>query len=300
MFIGPAIVSLREGIEIALILAIMLSYLIKTKQSDLTKFVYAGALVAAAVSVSVALLLGLVWGYFEGPELGVFEGIVVIGAAVLLTTMIGWMWHLGASISSHIQESMSAQVTARRGLGLGLLALALILREGVELVLFTLALAIEDAPQTYLGVSLGLGLALVIGLGVYRGALRVDLKKLFRWTSVFLVLFAAGMVAYGVHELQEAGLLLIGPLQLWNINPPLLPDGSYPLLHEDGLIGGLLKALFGYDGNPSALEVVAYAAYLLLAIMTYLLLKRRERISSPRQSPQTRTSPSLTPEAKPQ
>ena len=292
--------SLREGIEIALILAIMLSYLIKTKQSDLTRFVYAGALVAAAVSVSVALLLGLVWGYFEGPELGVFEGLVVVVAAVLLTTMIGWMWHLGASISSHIQESMSAQVTARRGIGLGLLALALILREGVELVLFTLALAIEDATQTYLGVSLGLGLALVIGLGVYRGALRVDLKKLFRWTSVFLVLFAAGMVAYGVHELQEAGLLLIGPLQLWNINPPLLPDGSYPLLHEDGLIGGLLKALFGYDGNPSALELGAYAAYLLLAIMTYLLLKRRERISSLRPSSETHSSPSPSPEARQQ
>jgi high-affinity iron transporter len=82
------------------------------------------------------------------------------------------------------------------------------------------------------------------------------------------------MIAYGIHELQEAGLLLIGPLELWNINPPLLPDGSYPMLHENGIIGGLAKALFGYNGNPSALEVVAYLAYLAIAI-SYFWGKRK-------------------------
>jgi high-affinity iron transporter len=82
------------------------------------------------------------------------------------------------------------------------------------------------------------------------------------------------MIAYGIHELQEAGLLLIGPLEVWNINPPLLPDGSYPLLHDSGAIGGLAKALFGYNGNPSALEVVAYLAYLAMAI-SYFWRKRK-------------------------
>ncbi|MFW9958766.1 MAG: FTR1 family protein, partial [Candidatus Odinarchaeota archaeon] len=99
-------------------------------------------------------------------------------------------------------------------------------------------------------------------------------RSLFKWTSVFLILFASGMIAYGIHELQEAGLLLIGPLEIWNINPPLLPDGSYPLLHENGAIGGLAKTLFGYNGNPSALEVVAYLAYIATAGL-YFWRKRR-------------------------
>ncbi|MHA2374504.1 MAG: hypothetical protein ACXAEB_15980, partial [Candidatus Thorarchaeota archaeon] len=84
-----------------------------------------------------------------------------------------------------------------------------------------------------------------------------------------LILFAAGMVAYGIHELQEAGLLLIGPLEIWDINPPILPDGSYPLLHEKGAIGAMAKALLGYNGNPGALEVVAYVGYLAIAFVFY-------------------------------
>jgi high-affinity iron transporter len=87
------------------------------------------------------------------------------------------------------------------------------------------------------------------------------------------------MIAYGIHELQEAGLLLIGPLEIWNINPPLLPDGSYPLFHDNGAIGGLAKALFGYNGNPSALEVVAYFTYITVAF-SYLWMKQKNMNSA--------------------
>jgi high-affinity iron transporter len=114
-------------------------------------------------------------------------------------------------------------------------------------------------------------------LGIYQGSLRISLKSLFKWTSVFLVLFAAGMIAYGIHELQEAGLLLFGPIEIWNINPPQLPDGSYPLLHENGLLGGLAKSLFGYNGNPSALEVFAYALY-IVGVSIYYISKRNQNI----------------------
>jgi high-affinity iron transporter len=85
------------------------------------------------------------------------------------------------------------------------------------------------------------------------------------------------MIAYGIHELQEVGFLALGPIEVWNINPPLLPDGGYPLLHEKGLIGGLAKALFGYNGNPSALEVIAYFGYLSLISLYYLKTRARSR-----------------------
>ncbi|MHA2072596.1 MAG: FTR1 family iron permease, partial [Candidatus Thorarchaeota archaeon] len=131
-----------------------------------------------------------------------------------------------------------------------------------------------DGLEVYLGVTLGLLIAVVLGLGIYQGSLRISLRSFFKWTSAFLILVAAGMIAYGIHELQEAGLLLIGPIEVWNINPPALPDGSYPLLHDKGLIGGLLKAMFGYNGNPSFLEVTGYVLYLLILAGYYAYQQR--------------------------
>jgi len=274
VIITPTIISLREGLEVALILVIMLSYLKKTGQSDLRGFVVNGSVFAAIVSLGVAISVGFFWGVFEGAFLNIFEGTVVLIAALLLTTMILWMWKAGSSVAKDIETSMESNIVKQSGIGLALLSFSLVLREGVELSLFSMALVIQEGDLSYVGVALGLVLAAGIGFGIYLGSLKISMKSLFKWTSIFLILFAAGMIAYGVHELQEAGLLLIGPLEVWNINPPLLPDGSYPLLHDNGAIGGLAKALFGYNGNPSALEVVAYLAYLTMAI-SYFWWKRK-------------------------
>ena len=274
MIISPTIISLREGIEAALIIAIMLSYLRKTNQNDLRKYVISGTIVAILASLGVATVVGLLWGIFEGPMLNVFEGSVVLIAALLLTTMIVWMWNAGAKVTQEIEESMQMSVVQQSGIGLALLSFSLVVREGVELSLFSMALVIQEGLESYIGIALGLSIAVVLGFGIYKGSLRISMKALFKWTSIFLILFAAGMVAYGIHELQEAGLLLIGPIEVWNINPPLLPDGGFPLLHEKGLIGGMAKALFGYNGNPSAFEVVAYVAYLGIAF-TYLWVKQK-------------------------
>ncbi len=273
MIISPTIISLREGIEAALIIAIMLSYLRKTNQLNLRKYVIYGTIVAIIASLGVAVVVGLLWGIFEGTMLNVFEGVVVLIAAVLLTTMIVWMWNAGARVTQEIEDSMESSVVQQSGIGLALLSFSLVFREGVELSLFSMALFIQDGIQIYIGIALGLSLAVIIGIGIYKGSLRISIGSLFKWTSIFLILFAAGMITYGIHELQEAGLLLIGPIEVWNINPPLLPDGSYPLLHDKGAIGGLAKALFGYNGNPSALEVVAYVTYLAIAF-TYLWVKQ--------------------------
>lgn len=274
MIITPTIISLREGIEAALIIAIMLSYLRKTNQINLRKYVIYGTIVAILASLGVAVVVGLLWGIFEGSMLNVFEGVVVLIAAILLTTMIVWMWNAGARVTQEIEDSMESSVVKQSGIGLALLSFSLVFREGVELSLFSMALVIQDGIQIYIGIALGLSLAVVLGIGIYKGSLRISIGSLFKWTSIFLILFAAGMIAYGIHELQEAGLLLFGPIEVWNINPPLLPDGSYPLLHDKGAIGGLAKALFGYNGNPSALEAVAYFAYLAIAF-SYLWVKQK-------------------------
>ena len=264
MIIAPFVIALREGIEAALVIAIMLLYLKKSSQMRLSKYVGYGVIVALISSVGLAVLLGQIWGIIDGPVLAIFEGTVVLIAMLLLTTMILWMWKAGADIASDIEESTKKEAALQSGTGLFLLALALVLREGVELVLFTAALVIQDGIVSMVGIIGGLTVAIVIGIFLYQGSLKVSLKTFFNITSILLVLFAAGMLAYGIHELQEAGLLLIGPIEIWDINPALLPDGSYPLLHEKGEIGAIAKALLGYNGNPSALEVVAYFSYLII------------------------------------
>ncbi|MEE9540693.1 MAG: FTR1 family protein [Candidatus Thorarchaeota archaeon] len=270
MIVAPIIISLREGIEAALVIAIMIAYLRRSNQRNLTRYVLGGAIAAIVSSMVIAILMSMLWGTFEGPLLAVFEGTVVLIAALLLTTMIVWMWGAGSGVAAEIEDSVSQRTAQNSGIGVALLAFALVLREGVELVLFTMALAIQEGSETYLGVAIGLTLAIGVGLAIHQGSLKVSLKAFFNWTSVLLVLFAAGMMAYGIHELQEAGLFLIGPLEVWNINPPQLPDGSYPLLHEKGFIGAMFKALFGYNGNPSALEVIVYIGYLVVLSLYYL------------------------------
>lgn len=278
MIISPTIISLREGIEAALVIAIMLSYLRKTNQMDLKKYVFYGTIAAILSSVGVATVVGLLWGIFEGPMLNIFEGSVVLIAAILLTTMIVWMWNAGARVTQEIEESMEMSVVQQSGVGLALLSFSLVMREGVELSLFSMALVIQEGLESYIGIALGLSIAVILGVGIYKGSLRISMRALFKWTSIFLILFAAGMMAYGIHELQEAGLLLIGPIEIWDINPPLLSDGSYPLLHEKGAIGAMAKALFGYNGNPSALEITAYVGYLAIAFVFYW--RKREGLNS--------------------
>ncbi|MFW9769666.1 MAG: FTR1 family protein [Candidatus Thorarchaeota archaeon] len=278
MFIAPFIVALREGIEAALVIAIMFSYLRKTGRENMNRSIISGTLLAIITSIGLASVLGVIWGSFEGPMLEVFEGSLVLFAAFLLTSMIFWMRKASTNLTTEIRQSVEERTVGGK-LSLPILAFALVLREGVELVLFTAALAIQEGYTTFIAVALGLIFAAFVGFGIYQGSLRISLKSFFNSTSFLLVLFAAGMIAYGIHELQEVGFLALGPSELWNINPPLLPDGSYPLLHEKGLIGGLAKALFGYNGNPSAIEVIAYVGYILLILLYYIKTKNQERIN---------------------
>ena len=110
----------------------------------------------------------------------------------------------------------------------------------------------------------GIIAAIFLGYLIFVSSLKIDLKKFFNATSIVLILFAAGLVAHGIHEFQEAGVIGIGSQEAWNLNPAINPDGSFPLLHEKGLIGSFFRDLFGYNGNPSFLEVLAYAGYLAI------------------------------------
>ncbi len=136
-------------------------------------------------------------------------------------------------------------------------------------VIFLGASSFVSADNNLLGALLGIVVAILVGSLVFFGSMKVNLKIFFNATSILLIFFAAGLVAHGVHELQEAQLIPTAVEHVWDINPPANGDNSYPLLHEKGCIGSLFKGLFGYNGNPSLVEVLSYAAYLALAIMLW-------------------------------
>jgi high-affinity iron transporter len=216
LIIAPIIIALREGIEVALIVVVILAFLRKSGQNQLRKFVGVGLSLAFVSSLIISIIMTAIWGLVSDVALAVFEGVVVLLAAGLLTTMILWMWKAGPQMATEIESSVKKRIDIQSGMGLALLTYALILREGVELVLFTFALSIEESTQTTLGIILGLSIASALGIAVYTGSLKTSFGSFFKWSSFFLVLFAAGMVAYGIHELQEAGLLLIGPVETWH------------------------------------------------------------------------------------
>ena len=262
--VASFIITFRETLEAALIVGIVLGYLTRTKQTKYNKVVYIGVASAIAASVIGAMLFTTLAGGFTGRAEEVFEGVTMLIGAALLTTMILWMMRQ-RHIAAELQERVASEVADAHGFGLFSLVFVAVLREGIETVIFLGAAGLASANNSLVGAVAGILTAALLGYAIFAGSMRIDLKKFFSITGVLLILFAAGLVAQGVHELQEAGILPTLVEQIWDINPAVNPDGSYPLLHERGYIGSVLKGLFGYNGDPSLIETVSYALYLLLA-----------------------------------
>jgi high-affinity iron transporter len=260
------VIALREGIEAALIVSIVLAYLKQLGRSDRSHLVWWGTGLAVALSAIVGTIIFSVGAEFEGTAEEVFEGLVTLTAVGVLTWMIFWMRRQGARIKSELQQKVDMALTAG-GLALAAIAFFAVLREGVETALFLFAAAEGTAVEgggvaaQLLGAILGLGLAVVLGVLLYRGGIRMNLRTFFKVTGVILVVVAAGLFAYSVHELQEAGWL------------PFLESPAFDLsatLPDDEGVGAVLRGLLGYNADPGVLEVVAWAAYLVVVGTLYL------------------------------
>lgn len=248
------LLSIREGLEAALIIGIVLAAVRKIGRPNLTPAIWRG--VAAAVGFSVVAALALNWlgASFEGRAEEIFEGVAMLAAAVLLTWMIIWMRRQAATLKQDLEAEVkvaAAGQSSRRTLfWLSFLAVG---REGFELVLFLVAARITtDALQTLLGAALGLAAAITLGWVLFATSKRLSLRQFFNVTNILLVFFAAGLVAHGVHEFNEAGIIPAIIEHVWDLNA---------VLNEKQFVGQLLTALFGYNANPSLSEVIAYVAY---------------------------------------
>jgi high-affinity iron transporter len=276
--IASFLITFREALEAALVIGIIAAYLAKMGRKDLNKHLYMGAGAAILASILLGAVFMSIYGGLEGRAEKIFEAGASLTAVAVLTYMIFWMAQNSKRIKGEIQEKVHLSITKGQVYGITLLAFVAVFREGVETVLFLGTLAMVSPVETITGFSLGILSVLILAVLMFRGVYRLDIRKFFKYTSAILIVFAAGLTAYGVHELNEAGIIppVIDPV--WDINPPVNPDGSYPLLHEKGAIGSILKSLVGYNGNPSLTEVLAYVAYWLI-VGSYVLKVYRPKSS---------------------
>ena len=251
------IIVFREVLEASLIVGILFTYLNKTGQQTAIIKLWQGVIVALAASLLGSLLFQKLAGGFQGQAEKLFEGFVMIIAAFVLGTMIIWMAK-NKNIADELEEKASNALESKN-LGYGIFALAFIsvFREGIETILFLYGVMMKQGGLNVTLSFIGAGLGIGLGYMIFIQGKNVPLKTFFNISSVLLIFVSAGMMAYGIHELESAGIITDYG-RIWDINPPKLPDGTYPLMHDKGYVGGLLKGLFGYNGDPSIIEVLAW------------------------------------------
>ncbi|MEE8470618.1 MAG: iron uptake transporter permease EfeU [Dehalococcoidia bacterium] len=255
------LVTLREGLEAALIIGIILAYLDRTGGRQYFRNIWLGA--GLAVMVSLAAGAGLYWtiGHLSGRAEEIFEGTAMFIAVLVLIYMVIWMKRQAVNIKANLEAQVGSAVATGSALTLASLAFIVVVREGIETVLFMLGVLTSATPLgATVGGLLGLALAVGIGYGIYRGASRINLRAFFNVTSLLLILFAAGLLAHGIHEFHEAGVIPPVVEHVWDVNH---------ILAEKTGFGKFLASIFGYNANPSLVEAIAYFSFLGLALAGY-------------------------------
>jgi high-affinity iron transporter len=267
-FTSGLLTGLREGVEAALIVSIILAYLVRTGNGRYAGRIWLGVGAAITISAVLGVALFATVGAFEEPYEQLFEGATMLLAAGVVTWMLFWMRRQAAKVGSDLRAAVDRALTEGGLWGLTILAFVAVVREGIETALFLVgqANAARSGSETgalavLAGALVGLAIAVAIGYGFYQGSRRINLATFFRWTGVALIFIAAGLVSHAVHEFVEAGVITIGTTTLFDIGGILS--------HEDG-IGMLLRALFGYTSSPEVITFVVWVLYLAIVLPLYL------------------------------
>ncbi|MFQ5945634.1 MAG: FTR1 family protein [Anaerolineae bacterium] len=258
--IAAGLITFREGLEASLIVGIVLGYLRKIGRSDRRGYVWGGVLAALLVSLVIAVGLQFLGARLEGDAEDTFEGATMFLAVGVLTYMVFWMRYQARFVRVALERDIEMAVSRGQNWALFGLTFVAVLREGVETALFLTAAAFVITPaETTLGGVAGLGIAVLVGYLIYATAVRLPVGRFFDVTSVLLLIFAAGLLAHGVHEFQSVGLIPMVVPQVWDMNW---------LLDENSPAGSVLKAVVGYNGNPSLIEVASYVGYWTLVVVS--------------------------------
>lgn len=278
MLLPNLLISLREGLEASLVVGILVAYLVKSGRRDVLPKLWAGVVIAALIPLAVGAVL--TWGpktlTFQAQE--ILGGSLSLVAVALTTGMIFWMSKNARSMKRNLESEMERALRRGGGWGVVVIAALAVGREGVETALIlwaTVKSSLETSVySTTIGIVLGFAIAIALGVLIYRGAVHLDLGKFFTWTGAFLILVAAGITAYGIGDLQEAGVLPGITARAWNLSS-LLPDTGSPVYW----LYVVLNAMFQVNLNPTVLQVIAWFVYIVPVAALFLV-----RTASPRRT----------------
>jgi high-affinity iron transporter len=260
------LIGLREGLEASLIVGILIAFAVKADRRDLIGRIWTGVGAAVAVSLGTGAVI-----FFALAESGdavepIIVGSMSVVAAALLTWMIFWMAKTARNLKGSLEGSMQAGLS-KGGLAIAVIAFSAVVREGVETAIFIWASmnSTGDGLPAMGMAFTGIAVAIILGWIIYRGLLRINLGIFFQWTSVVLIVVAAGILAYGVHEFQEVGFLPAGA--------PVYDATAW--LGKETVLGSLLYGLFSYRANPSLLELITWTLYLVPTLTAFATMTRR-------------------------
>lgn len=257
---GSGLIGLREGLEAAIVVSILVAFLVKSGRRDALKWVWLGVGAAIAMTVAVFLVIQFGENTISGLAAEAIAGIASVVAVAIVTTMVLWMKRAAASISGELRSDMQRALETG---SLAVLALAFLAvgREGVETALFMVGYAEAQTSWPLIGLVIGVVLAAAIAYGMYAGAVRINLAKFFSYTGVFLILVAAGILSYGVGALQTVGWL------------PGLADKAFDIstwFNWSSWYGEIIQGVFNVTPTPTVLQLIAWLAYLVLVLSIFL------------------------------
>jgi high-affinity iron transporter len=260
-------ITLREGLEAALIVGIIAAYLVKLGRRDALRGVWVGVGAAVTLSIVVGVLVVATVGRLPLVVQESIEGIAAVLAVIVLTWMLFWMRRQGRAIKGELEHGVDIALAGGSMLALAGLAFVSVAREGLETVLFLFAIGSSSGPalQTLVAAIAGLVVAVGIGYAIFAAGVRIDLRRFFTITGVVLIFVSAGLCAFAVHEFGEAGLI--------SNTGTVFDLGS--ILPVSSALGSVLAGLFGYREAPTPLEVFAYLGYLIPVLILFLRPARR-------------------------
>ena len=268
--LATLVIFLREGIEASMIVAILLAYLDRLGRRDYFKDVFLGVGAALLLATGGGLAAYYTIRSYDGSRVQtIFETATFLVAAAVLTYMTFWMRDHARSISTELRSKTDAALDGRARWGLALLAFQAVGREGLETVVFTLAIIFSTSTAGALsGAVIGLGGALVIAFFIYRLGHKLNLARFFTVIGCLLMVFAAGLLADTVENLQELGWVRVLDVPMWHTGQ---------ILSEDSSFGDVLHSFFGYSDSPTPLQLLVYVGYLAVVIAAFLGLRSAVR-----------------------
>ena len=263
------LIGLREGLEAALVVGILIAYLKKINQGDKTRSIWQGVFAAIALSAALGSFFTISSIHLEGDSEPLVAGILSFVAASLITWMVVWLGKKARFLKAELEGSIDRALATGAG-SLFALAFFAVGREGLETAIFIWngAMATQDAALTVVGTFLGLAVSVIAGWLLYRGALKLNLAKFFRYSGIALIVVAAGMFSYGIHEFQEIGLIPGDANKLYDISG---------VIGKESILGSVLKGLLNFTPTPSVLQAIGWTSF--IAIVSYFFFKKPQKVA---------------------